>query len=181
MLRWIRRSATGRRLLALTFMMLVFTLMILPWVMERFAGYSRGGHPIDVNVGFAPADAYATLEALGAEGRTFYLLFQITGDIVWPLVYALFLSTLLAWLFARGFSPSSPVQRFIIVPFLVLAADYAENLGILAMILAYPARLDAVAQLTSILQTIKWALTGVCGLLVLVGAAAALARRGGNR
>jgi hypothetical protein len=180
MVRWIRQSATNRRLLALFFMVLVFPLMILPWAAERFAAYSGGGQPLDVSFGFSPAEAYATLDALGPDGRTFYLVFQLTGDVAWPIISALFLSTLLAWLFARGLPATSPLHRLVMVPFLVLAADYAENVGIIALILAYPQQLNGVAQLTSALQTLKWALVAVSGLLVLVGAAAVV-RRGTAR
>jgi uncharacterized membrane protein len=178
MVRWIRRSATGRRVLVLFCMLLVFVSMILPWVAARLAAYSGGGPSIALNVGVAPADLAAALDALGPDGRAFYALFLLSGDVVWPLVYALFLSTLLAWLFARGLSPASPFHRLIIVPFLALAADYAENVGILALILVFPARVDGIAQLTSTFQVLKWSLIGVSGLLVVVGAIAAVVRRG---
>jgi hypothetical protein len=56
MVRWIRQSATNRRLLALFFMVLVFPLMILPWAAERFAAYSGGGQPLDVSFGFSPGE-----------------------------------------------------------------------------------------------------------------------------
>lgn len=178
MVRWIRRSATGRRVLVLFCMLLVFVSMILPWAAARLAAYSGGGPSIALNVGVAPADLAAALDALGPDGRTFYALFLLTGDVAWPLVYALFLSTLLAWLFARGLPPASPLHRLIMAPLLALAADYAENIGLLALILAFPARLDGIAQLTSLFQVIKWSLIGVSGLLVVVGALLAVLRRG---
>ncbi|MCS6802237.1 MAG: hypothetical protein RMM58_12505 [Chloroflexota bacterium] len=174
----IQRGATGRRVVVAFCMLLVFSTMILPWAAARLAAYSGGGPSIALNFGFTPADAFAALEALGPDGRTFYLLFLVTGDVIWPIVYALFLGTLLAWLFARGFPSASPAQRAILLPFLALAADYAENVGIIAMILAYPARLDGIAQITSMFQMIKWSLIGASGLLVALGAIAAVVRRG---
>ncbi|MFN8534937.1 MAG: hypothetical protein U0556_15480 [Dehalococcoidia bacterium] len=177
MIGWIRRRSSGRQVLVLLAMVAVFGLMILPWAGARFAAYSGGGQPLDLNFGFSPEFAFQLIDALGPDGRTFALIIELTMDVVWPIVYALFLSTLLAWLFSKGFPPTSPLQRLIVVPFLAMAADYAENVGIIAMLLVYPARLDAIAQITSSMQVLKWSLAALSLLLVAIGAAAALVNR----
>ncbi len=61
------------------------------------------------------------VESYGEAGRANYRLFELTGDIIYPIVYTLFFSLAITWLFQRGFSSNSAMQNLNVVPFRSLA------------------------------------------------------------
>ena len=69
------------------------------------------------------------------------------------------------------------LQELRFLPFVVWASDYAENTGIVLLLLSYPQRLDTVAWITSFFSTVKWSL-GVASLtLIVIGLAVWLIKR----
>jgi hypothetical protein len=110
---------------------------------------------------------YATLAALGEAGRAFDLTRIVPLDLIFPFSYALFLAVAITWLLLRVLPGESPWLLLNLLPVLAAAADYGENAGVIALLLAYPARLDAVAMLTSLMYSVKFVLTTL-SFLVLV-------------
>ena len=49
--------------------------------------------------------------------------------MIWPLVYCLFLTTSLGWVFQRGFPEESPWQIARLAPIMGLSMDYFENIA----------------------------------------------------
>ncbi len=97
------------------------------------------GHvPFDMRpLGYGPADAATLLEALGTEGRAYYLGYQIPLDTLYPATLALTLIATLLWIGQR--IPESKLVRFGIALSTSSALfDYIENLGIVAMIWSWP-------------------------------------------
>ena len=97
------------------------------------------GHvPFDMRpFGYGPTDATTLLEALGVEGRKYYLSHQITLDTLYPAILALTLIATICWFGQR--IRNTRLLRFGIV-FSIGSAlfDYIENLGIVAMIWSWP-------------------------------------------
>lgn len=100
---------------------------------------SVSGHiPFDMRpLGYGPAEAEALLNALGSEGRTYYLTHQIPLDTLYPAVLAVTLIATLLWIGQR-----IPESRLVRVGIALSASsalfDYLENLGIVAMIWSWP-------------------------------------------
>jgi hypothetical protein len=127
-----------------------------------------GQIPFDMRpFGYGPGDAAALLDALGPEGRDYYLGRQIPLDTLYPAMLALTLIATMCW-FGRQ-RPNSQLVRFGILSSVGAALfDYGENLGIIAMIWAWsdlPAPLVYVASAASIAKSI---LTTVAVLLTLL-------------
>lgn len=101
---------------------------------EKVSGHT----PFDMRpLGYGPEDAAMLLEALGAEGRAYYLACQIPLDTLYPAALALTLIATLLWIGQR--IPKSKLVRFGIVLSATSALfDYIENLGIAAMIWSWP-------------------------------------------
>lgn len=133
--------------------------MLLPFDL-RPAGYSQG-------------DAAVLLEALGEDGRHYYLTRQIPLDTLYPALLALTLITTLRWRAAR-FGPMLMTRVGVPLAFLAATFDYLENLGIGLMLLngADP----TLVQVASTATLLKSALTSAAILAVLAALATVLFR-----
>lgn len=173
----MQRWATGRNVLILLVVFLLFEIVVLPIAAANIQSHSGGAGPLDLTFGLSPADTYARLTAYTAPGRAAYLLIELTADLLFPIAYGLFFCLALALVFQRGFEPDSPMQRLILVPFIAVAFDFLENAGIVIMLLAYPQDLSAVAVLTRLATMGKWLATIVSMVLLILGIVALVMRR----
>ena len=127
------------------------------------------GHvPFDMRpFGYGSKEAATLLEALGVEGRAYYLSHQIALDTLYPFMLAL---TLIATICRFGQRmPNRKLVRFGIA-FSVGSAlfDYVENLGIAAMIWSWPEISVFLVYATSTATILKSALTTLAVLLALL-------------
>lgn len=142
--------------------------------------------PFDMRpLGYSHTDALMLLDALGADGRAYYLSHQIPLDTVYPALLALTLTGAICWIGQR--LPSRTLVRAGVALSIGAAAfDYAENLAICAMIwngptpsvpLVFAASAATIAKsvLTSLavsltlLLGVMWARRSIAGRRVLRG------------
>jgi hypothetical protein len=127
------------------------------------------GHvPFDMRpFGYGSIEAATLLEALGVEGRAYYLSHQIALDTLYPFMLTLTLIATICWFGQR--MPNRKLVRFGIA-FSVGSAlfDYVENLGIAAMILSWPEISVLQVYATSSATILKSALTTLAVLLTLL-------------
>ncbi len=127
-----------------------------------------GQVPFDMRpFGYGSTEAGTLLEALGAEGRAYYLSHQIALDTLYPAMLTLTLIATTCWFGQR--MQNRRLVRFGIA-FSVGAAvfDYAENLGIATMIWGWPEVSVPLVFVTSTATILKSALTTVAVLLTLL-------------
>ena len=130
--------------------------------------------PLDLMFFYTPEQAFAMIEKYGEAGRDIYWKIELTADIIYPIVYTLFYGLLLSWLFQRGFKPGSKMQKYNVMPVGAWFFDLLENIGIVSMLAMYPAKPAAMAWLTMLFGSLKWAAFAVTLGLVLYGLARAL-------
>ncbi len=97
-----------------------------------------GRVPFDMRpFGYGPTEAAALLDALGVDGRDYYLRRQIALDTIYPAMLGLTMVAAICWFGRR--TPNRKRVRFG-VAFSGVGAlfDYFENLGIVAMIWSWP-------------------------------------------
>ena len=127
-----------------------------------------GQIPFDMRpLGYHPQDAATLLEALGAEGRAYYLNYQISLDALYPAMLALTLITTFCW-FGRRMRGSKLVRSGIILSVGCALFDYFENIGIAAMIWSWPEVSIALVYAASTATIFKSALTTLAVLFVLL-------------
>jgi hypothetical protein len=80
------------------------------------------------------------LDALGAAGRESYLQFQV-WDLVNPILIGLAGAMLLGWLLKRGQRADSAWRLVVLLPVVLIIADFLENVVISISIGAFPDRL----------------------------------------
>ena len=161
--RTIRRAATTKLLIASGAFWLAALILIYgkPFGIAQLQEITGGPTILDMTLTTNPDQVYAVLGALGDAGRAFDLTRIVPLDLVFPFTYALFLAVAISWALARWLPESSPWLLLNLAPVFAGAADYCENAGVIALLLAYPARLDPVASFTSAMYIVKFAFSAL--------------------
>ena len=149
---------------------LVFSVLVLPGQSARAETYAESVGSPDTSLLYSPDDLYDTAEAYGEEGRTAYVRSRFTFDVIWPLVYTLFLSTAISWVYGRAFAPLSRWQLANIAPLLGALLDYLENVFASIVMLRYPDHTAVIDMLAPVSTLVKWIFVSGSFALLLVGA-----------
>lgn len=160
-LRFLARIASVPVLLLLILLSILFPAVLFP---ALGIGDIK---PLDLYFSYSPEQAYAYLDALGAAGRSAYTRMLSFPDLVFPLIYAMALSTALM-LLLRRLLPFSRLS-LCLFPFMIVIADWMENLSLLFITRRFPEKSDVIAGCASVLTSLKWTLI-VLTLLILLGA-----------
>ena len=160
--RYIGFAAIGCGLIATVIYVLMITVTLAH--IEAISGQV----PFDMRpFGYGPSDAAMLLDALGADGREYYLSRQIPLDTLYPALLALTLSSAICW-----FGRRVPNRRLVHlgVAFAIGSAlfDYAENLGIVAMIYGWPDVSGSLVYAASTATIAKSVMTTMAVILVLL-------------
>lgn len=170
----LKKYAKGWLILLLLALEILFNAVILPRTQAQMEAGSGGVGPIDLQFFYTPEKAYSMVAAYGDAGRAAYRTFELTGDILYPIIYTLLFSLLITWLFQRGFNADSQMQRLNVVPFGAGLFDLLENAGIVIMLSVYPSTPAIVAWLTTIFTMLKWGFAVASFALILIGLVMAL-------
>lgn len=166
--------ATGRNVLILLVLYLFFAAYALPHAAASLqeASGQPDFKPLDLRFGFTPEEAWQALDVLGPSGRASYRFAETVTDIAYPLTYGLFFSLLIFFGFAKSGGRLARMRWLGVLPLVGTLFDWLENLGIVQLIDAYPARADGWAQFALRMGEIKWifAFIGIAGSLTgLIG------------
>jgi len=112
--------------------------------------------------------AYTWLESMGEAGRSFHLLKIMPLDFVYPPSLMLFMFGWISILLKVSTKDGSLIRYFNVLPIIYLLLDYLENIGIISMIINYPARLATICVCTGWITSIKKTVVLFIILLALV-------------
>jgi hypothetical protein len=155
--------------LAALVIFILFTILVLPRQAATAETYTRDAGSLDTSFFYSPADLYRVAGAYGDDGRRLYVRTRFTFDAIWPLVYALFLTTTISWIYRRAFAPCSRWQLANLAPLLAAGCDYLENVSTSLVMLRYPARTPVVDRLAPVFTLTKWTLLSASFALLLAG------------
>jgi hypothetical protein len=163
----LRKYAVGWLVLIFLAGELYFNAVVLP----NEAQVLGETGPIDLQFFYTPEKAYGMVAAYGPEVRAQYRTFALTGDIAYPIVYTLFFSLAISWLFKRGLPEDSRLQRLNVVPFGAGIFDVLENLAIAGMLSGYPAEPAWLAWIATVFTMVKWLFAFASLALIVYGLA----------
>lgn len=123
---------------------------------------------LDLQFGFAPGEVHGHLSSYGESGRSFFLLLELTLDVVYPIIYTLFLGIAMFMMYRIG-SSGRPIRNLHRLPLLVILFDYLENLSIVALLSVYPSDFHWMAVLCSTFTLLKWLSFGLVLVTILYG------------
>ena len=147
---------------------IVFTVTVLPSQSENAREQSGESSP-DMSFFFTVDELYEIAESYGEAGRDAYVKARFTFDLVWPVVYTLFLASSISWLFSRSFNNDSVLQRANLVPVIGMSLDYLENISASIVMLRYPTRTPFIDTLAVVFTPLKWAFVGGSFIVVMIG------------
>lgn len=137
----------------------MFMLTLTLPTLENLAG---GLRPFDMRPGgYDLMSARLLLEALGEDGRAFYLYRQIPLDLIYPGLFALAYYLAWRWLALRAWPKWAGLSKFAWLAVFAGLADYAENAFIVSMLFAYPNLTESLVTAASMATLIKSGLTTI--------------------
>lgn len=173
---WLCRASTSWVALSALLFFLLFSALVLPQQATKAEQETGSSDSPDTSFFYSSSDLYRIAEAYGEQGREAYIKARFTFDLVWPLVYMLFLTTSISWAFSRAFAPASLWQRANLAPPLGGLFDYLENLSTSLVMLRYPQQTAVVDVLAPVFTVLKWSFLGASFILLCGGVVIAVWR-----
>lgn len=169
MKRLIINNLNGKRILILFIMTsIIYTIMLTVSIPEVMS-YSGGLDLLDMMpVGYDAIYVNQLLNNLGEEGRHAYLYYQIPWDMVYPVLFGVTYSLILAFFFKKLGKLESPLFNLCYLPLFAGLFDYFENIGIVLILNAYPDNLDILSQISNIFSLLKSFTTTIALTILLV-------------
>lgn len=165
----LQHLSTGWITLAAVVVFVLFTALALPAHSAQAEQASGGAGSPDTTFFYSSADLYHFAEAYGPAGRAAYVRARVTFDVIWPLVYTVFLVSTISWLSRRAFAPHSRWELLNLVPVLAMLFDFLENTSAVLVMLRYPQPAPLAAAVAPVASLVKWGLVmGSFGLLLVV-------------
>jgi hypothetical protein len=166
---WIQKVSTGKVVLVTLAIFIAFTALALPVEAARVDDYNKEVGSVDTRFYYSPNDLFRIAEAYGEKGRQDYVRARWTFDVIWPLVYTVFLATAMSYLLTKAFSHQGGWQLLNLLPVSAMIFDFLENAAASGVMLAYPDQPFWMAWLASVFTPIKWVLVGDSFALVMIG------------
>lgn len=166
----LKKWASGKIVLGLFTATMAVYLTMLFYTLPAVESFAPQKALLDLSPsGYSYEYAISLLQALGPEGRSIYLKLQLPLDFIYPGLFAISYSLLLAWVFNKGYASNSKIFYFALIPFFAGLFDYLENIGIIQMINSYPNVPHGLVNLTSTFTILKSGFTTTFFILLLVG------------
>jgi hypothetical protein len=151
------------------FLVTAFLVNGRPFGIARLKEMTGGVGILDMEILYTPQQAYSLLSAMGEAGREFDLTHIVPLDFLVPLFYSLTFSLLITWLLHRWLPEGSTWHRLNVIPLAGGFCDYLENLGVIAMLLAWPAQIPDIARFTMVFGLFKFMFSALA-FAIIVGA-----------
>lgn len=166
------RYSRGRIVLLFFLITTAVYAFMLTVTLPNLIRFSNGLQPLDMlPTGYSHAYVQRLMNALGNDGRHYYLTVQLPVDFLYPALFATTYSLLFAYLLKRMGKAATPFFYISFLPIVAGIFDYLENVGIIYLIKSYPNIDTAATAATSIFSVIKSTATSVyfvCLLILLV-------------
>ena len=155
--------------LASVVIFLLFTALVLPKQAGQATPSMQAVGSPDLSFFYSPNELYGMAEAYGPEGRNEYIRARLTFDIIWPIVYALFLTTSISWIYSGSFDTGSLWQQANLIPLIGMLFDYLENLSTSVVMFRYPDTTPVIDFLAPIFTASKWIFVNGSFVILLIG------------
>lgn len=174
---WLYRVTTAKVVVAGLAVFIIFSILVLPGQLTRDDDASPVSDIPDLSFYYSADDLYRMAGEYGQEGRDAYVWARFTFDLIWPIVYGVFLATTITWFFTQIFPAGSLWQRVNILPILGMLFDYLENLSTSLVVVRYPGQTPIVDWLAGVFTCVKWIFIAASLICLIYGGSMYLAQR----
>lgn len=165
----LEKNTSGKKVLSLFILTNVVYLLMLIVTIPKTMAFSNGMNLLDMMpTGYNQDYVNKLFKTLGENGREIYLTNQIPVDMVYPLLFGLTYSLLLAFFLNKINKLKSPFKYLCLLPIIAGIADYIENFGIITMLNSYPDLTKTMVNTTNIFSVIKSTSTSMFFIALIV-------------
>lgn len=164
---WLYKVTNGWLTLIAIILFLSFTALVLPQQAKKAENLTGTSASPDTSLTYTPNDLYQMAETYGKQGRKAYIQARFTFDLIFPIIYTLFLVIVISWLTDKILTPNNPWRRINLVPIWGAIFDYLENTATSLVMWRYPTQ-TPIALLAPIFTLIKWLFVGGSFLLLFI-------------
>jgi hypothetical protein len=174
---WLQKVSNGWITVVVLAIFILFTLLVLPnQSANNQPGIEDVGSP-DLSFVYTPRELYKMADAYGEQGRREYIKARFTFDIIWPIVYTMFLATALSWLSVRAYKNNHFLRYSNLLPLLGALFDYLENISTSIVMARYPDPTAVIDLLATLFTPLKWLLISASFVLLLVALVISFVKR----
>ncbi len=164
--RFFYKFSSGWVVLAALLLFILFAIFVLPGFSEKSVQYSNGKGAPDTTLFYSGADLFSMAEAYGDAGRKSFINMRWTLDLVFPVIYTLFLVTSASWLLRRVIPSGSKWRLLNLFPLTAFILDLLENSATSLVMLRFPERSLFGQVLAPVISPLKW--LAVLGAFLLI-------------
>jgi len=165
----LEKYSSGKKVLGLFILTNVVYLFMLLVTIPKTMGFSNGMKLLDMlPTGYNQGYVNNLLRTLGENGREIYLTNQIPVDMIYPLLFGLTYSLLLAYFLKKLNKLKTPFSYLSLLPIIAGIADYLENIGIITMLNSYPDLTGTTVNTTNTFSVIKSTSTSLFFIALVV-------------
>ena len=167
--KFIEKNISGKKVLGLFILTNVVYLFMLTFTIPKTMELSNGIKLLDMMpTGYDLNYVSELFSSLGENGREIYLTSQIPVDMIYPLLFGLTYSLLLAYFLKKLNKLKSPFNYLCLLPIIAGVSDYLENIGIITMLNSYPDLTETIVNATNTFSVIKSTSTSIFFIAIIV-------------
>ena len=167
--KFLEKNTSGKKILGLFILTNVVYLFMLFVTIPKTMGFSNGMKLLDMlPTGYNRDYVNELFRTLGENGREIYLTNQLPVDMIYPLLFGLTYSLLLAYFLKKLNKLKSPFTYLCLLPIIAGIVDYLENIGIITMLNNYPDLTETTVNATNTFSVIKSTSTSIFFIAVIV-------------
>jgi len=162
----IYHKVSTKQVVIFTTVFVLFTAIALPYVSALTTSVIGVAESPDTSFAFSASHIMGIVESYGIDGRLFYVLMRWTFDVVWPLIYTLFLGSAIAYLARRSHCRFGYKLLFVVL--LAVFFDVFENINATIIMLLFPTEAIIFVFLLMIASLLKWIFIGISFTFVIL-------------
>lgn len=167
--KWIQEVSTGKVTLLALVIFLIFTATVLPAQSKKSESYSSGVGTVDLRFWYSAEEVYEIAEAYGETGRQAYIKSAFTFDVIWPIVYLVFLATLISFVLGRVLLLDKKLLLLNLIPILAVFFDFLENDLASYIFFKFPIQQPIISNLLPVATFLKWIFIGISFVGIIGG------------
>ena len=172
----IKNKIKWKYLLTVSIIFILFLAFILPQVDNYSSRIMGEGKSPDTSLIYSADNLYDMAQGYGESGREAYIKLRWTFDVIWPIVYSLFLVLWLIKLSAY-INTNNFLKHLFILPLVGMGFDFLENIGATIIMIRYPLKSGIIANITPIMTFLKWVTLSASILIFLALIVLSIARK----
>lgn len=165
----LEKNLSGKKVLSLFILTNVVYLFMIIVTIPKTMRFSNGMKLLDMlPTGYNQNYINELFKTLGENGREIYLTNQIPVDMIYPLLFGLTYTLLLAYFLKKLNKLKFPYTYLCVLPIIAGIADYMENIGIITMLNSYPDLSETTVNTTNTFSVIKSTSTSIFFIALMV-------------